>query len=157
MRIMLSLFAQPSPPLLEHNLPSPKDYPWPKELASLLLDQEHDVIQCGAGKEPQFVDTYLKDLPFNDLRQHLFNVELLVAVDSYLQHLAWFMQKRSLVIFSISDPLIFGHADLHVNMLKDRKYLRANQFDLYYANQFNNDAFPTPEEVLTVIRKEFMT
>jgi hypothetical protein len=54
------------------------------------------------------------------------------------------------VLFSISDPLIFGHPE-NLNLLRDRKFLRPRQFDLYYINQYNQEAFVTPPEVLQAL------
>jgi hypothetical protein len=63
-----------------------------------------------------------------------------IAVDSFLQHHAWDIGKRGTVIFSQSDPNIFGH-EFHNNLLKDRKYLRPNQFDLWESTSCNDEAF----------------
>ncbi len=54
------------------------------------------------------------------------------------------------MLFGISDPIIFGHPE-NVNLLRDRKYLRPHQYDLYYVNEYCNEAFVTPEEVVKAL------
>jgi hypothetical protein len=54
------------------------------------------------------------------------------------------------VIFSQSDPVIFGHPD-NVNLLKDRKYLRELQFQTWMGVPYNEDAFVSPDEVVNAV------
>ena len=69
-----------------------------------------------------------------------------------MQHAMWYFGKKAIVLWGISDPLIFGH-DIHVNLLKDRSYLRKNQFDLYYSNEVNPNSFVTPAKVMEELEK----
>ncbi len=70
-----------------------------------------------------------------------------VSVDTYWHHFAWYYGKKGIVIFGITDPLIFGHPE-NVNLLKDRKYLREEQFAFYEGYAFNPDVFVEPSEVI---------
>ena len=128
---------------------SPKDYPWAKELAQL-LEEKYEVIQVGGNGDEQLVKDFRKNLPFPEVSKLIKESVTGVCVDSYLQHHYWYFDKKAIVLWGISDPYIFGHME-QINLLKDRKYLRPNQFDLYYSNEVNPEAFVSPEEVLSVL------
>lgn len=70
-----------------------------------------------------------------------------IAPDSYWQHFCWYYGKKCVVIFSQSNPEVFGHKE-NTNLLKDKKYLRENQFNFWEETMYNEDAFVLPEEVI---------
>lgn len=142
--ILYAPFAAKAPSL--NGSSSPKDYPFAKQLAAL-LSKDNFVIQVGGSSDEQLTKDFRKNLPFDKVSELIEECDTAVCVDSYLQHHCWFLDKRAIVLWGISDPQIFGH-EMHLNLLKDRKYLRANQFDLYYSNQHNPDAFVKPGEVM---------
>lgn len=129
---------------------SPKDYPHAKELAELL--KEHNLVQVGGSNDKQVVPDFRPNLSFHELGKLVSESRVGICVDSYLQHFYWYLNRRAIVLFGPSDPLIFGHAS-NVNLLKHRNYLRQNQFDLYYNNEVNPEAFVSPEEVLAELKK----
>ncbi len=149
MIILYAPFAARAPSL--GGKPSPKDYPWPKELAEL-LEKDHQVIQVGGNGDVQVAKDARINLPFNEVSRLIQKSDVGIAVDSYLQHHFWYLNRRAIVLFGISDPLIFGHPE-HMNLLKDRSHLRPKQFDLYYLDQYNPEAFVRPEEVMEVLAK----
>src|SRR5215472_2691173 len=102
---------------------SEKNYPWPQELADSLKQAGHALLQVGAAGEKQYADRFRSNPTWLDLNQLIGQCHSFVSVDTYLQHLCWMRGKRGIVIFSQTDPNIFGHT-LHINLLKDRKYLR---------------------------------
>jgi hypothetical protein len=63
------------------------------------------------------------------------------------QHLAWSEGKPGIVLWGISDPLIFGHPE-NTNLLKGREYLASNQFLWWEAHEFDADRFVKPDVVL---------
>lgn len=146
--ILFAPFAERQPWL--NGSPSPKSYPWAKELATLLEKEEH-LVQVGGDKDEQVCEDFRKNLSFRDLGKLIAESRTGICVDSYLSHFYWYADRRAIVIFSVSDPLIFGHPE-NMNLLKDRSYLRENQFDLYYSNQVNPEAFVKPEQVLEALR-----
>lgn len=130
--------------------PSPKDYPFAKELAEL-LEKEYELIQVGGNGDEQVAKDFRKNLPFTEVSKLIKESVTGICVDSYLQHHYWYQDRKAIVLWGISDPNIFGHPE-QVNLIKDRKYLRDNQFDLYYRNQYNPEAFVSPEVVLTALK-----
>lgn len=130
----------------EHN---PKDYPyWPDVIK--LLDME--VAQIGVTGEKKLCDVCFFDLSLDAVAELVKECACWAAVDNFLPHLAHLVGKRGVAIFGKSDPLIFGHPE-NINLLKDRKYLRSLQFDIWERETFDPAAFVGPEEVAKSIRE----
>lgn len=145
--ILFAPFAERQPWL--NGSPSPKSYPWAKELATLLSKEDH-LVQVGGNGDEQVTDDFRKNLSFGDVGKLINESRTGICVDSFLQHYYWFLSRRAIVIFSVSDPVIFGHPE-NLNLLKDRNYLRENQFDLYYTTDINPEAFVPPDEVVKAL------
>jgi len=143
MKILFAPFARK----LRNGGINPKNYPWPKDLVALLEKRGNEVIQIGVKEEEKVATRFETDLSFQEVSRLLEECDTFVAVDSYLSHHAWDIGKRGTVIFSQSDPNIFGH-EFHNNLLKDRKYLRPNQFDLWESTSCNDEAFFDWDEVV---------
>lgn len=76
-----------------------------------------------------------------------------ISIDSFLQHLVHYHQlKPGIVLWGKSDPLIFGHPRF-VNLLKDRKYLRPEQFRWWKDEPVDPDAFVEPEVIMREIER----
>ncbi len=149
MNLLLGLCAARGPSL--SGKPSPKDYPRAKELAEL-LEKDHEVIQLAGNEDIQVAKDVRRNLPYEQVCELIRWSDTGICVDSFLQHAFWEVGKPAIVLFGISDPVIFGHSE-NINLLKDRKYLRPQQFDLYYQNQYCNEAFVTPEEVVKALHE----
>ena len=131
---------------LQNGKNNPKNYPWFKELVELIQTTNELIVQVGVDGEEQLVPDFRKNLPFIELRQLIKDCRTFVGVDSFFQHLAWEESKPGIVLWSVSDPLIFGHLE-HTNLLKDRANLATNQFLWWDFVEHNNDAFVKPKEV----------
>jgi len=138
--IIIHPFAKP----LINGKQNPKNYPYWKELIPLLNEP---VVQIGVEGEEQLVEDFRKNLSIIELRQLVKDCKTWIAVDSFFQHLAWSEGKKGIVLWSVSDPVIFGH-EANINLLKDRVYLADNQFLWWDFTEHNNDAFVKPEEVI---------
>ena len=123
---------------------NPKNYPYWKELIALI---DEPIIQIGVDGEEQLVPDFRMNLPIIELRQLIKDCRTWIAIDSFFQHLAWSEGKAGIVLWSVSDPLIFGHPENH-NLLKNRDYLAQNQFLWWNLTEYNIDAFVKPEEVI---------
>ena len=124
---------------------NPKNYPYAGALVALIKEHDPDVVFVGNEK-----------LPFKDLENMVDCADMIVCIDSFLQHLAWIRGKYAYVIWGQSDPLLFGHS-CHINLLKDRKYLRKYQYEIWETtpmNQtvYNADAFEAAEIVWKQIK-----
>lgn len=123
---------------------NPKNYPYWKELISLI---DEPIIQVGVDGENQLVSDFRKNLKIPQLIELIHECRTWISVDSFFQHLAWDVGKPGIVLWGQSDPIIFGHPE-NINLLKDRKYLRENQFWWWEQCEYRSDAFVKPEEVI---------
>jgi hypothetical protein len=144
MNILISPFAKQ----MRNKMPHPKNYPWWPELIKLL--SKHDITQLGVDGEKWLVKRGFFSKPLKELYQKVSECDVWISVDSFLPHLAYHVKKPGVVIWSVSDPNIFGYPE-NINLLKDRKYLRANQFDCWEAQSFIEDAFVRPEVVAQAV------
>jgi ADP-heptose:LPS heptosyltransferase len=138
--IIIHPFAKP----LQSGKQNPKNYPYWKELVELI---DEPIIQVGVQGEEQLVPDFRMNMPISDLRQLVKNCRIWIGVDSFFQHLAWSENKKGIVLWSVSDPIIFGHEE-NINLLKDRKYLAEKQFLWWDFSEYNKEAFVKPEEVI---------
>jgi ADP-heptose:LPS heptosyltransferase len=123
---------------------NPKNYPYWKELIELI---DEPIIQVGVEGEEQLVPDFRKNLSVSELKKLIVQCRTWIGIDSFFQHLAWECGKQGIVLWSVSDPLIFGHPE-NINLLKSRDYLAQNQFLWWDLTEYNVDAFVKPEEVL---------
>jgi ADP-heptose:LPS heptosyltransferase len=125
--------------------PNPKNYPFWPELVKLI---DEPIIQIGIEGEDQLVPDFRKNLSIAELKDLLKKCRTWISCDSFFQHLAWSEKKQGIVLWSITDPIIFGHPE-NINLLKDRSYLSPKQFVWMNKQILNLDAFVSPEEVIT--------
>jgi len=123
---------------------NPKNYPYWKELIKLI---DEPIIQVGIDGEEQLVPEFCKNLPIARLKELIAECRTWIGCDSFFQHLAWDCKKPGIVLWSVSDPLIYGHSE-NINLLKSRDYLATNQFLWWDFTEYNLDAFVLPEEVV---------
>lgn len=129
---------------------NPKDYPFWGELIAKI---DEPIVQVGVDGETQLVPDFRKNLPIAELRKLLQECRTWISCDSFFQHLGWDEGKKGIVLWSVSDPLIYGHPE-NINLLKDRSYLATNQFMWWEFTEHNSDKFVEPEEVLRHLNKE---
>lgn len=115
---------------------NPKNYPYKKELLELLKDHE--------------IKKITSPIPLQESKDLIAWAEKVIAVDSYLQHLCWYLGKQAIVLWGQSDSQIFGHPE-NINLLKSKSFLRHNQFEWWENAKYNPDAFVKPEEVVKYI------
>lgn len=132
----------------------PKNYPWWPKLVELLQADGHTLTQLGVDGEEQLVPSFKKNLPHAELCRIVEGCDTWIGVDSYGQHLGWYVGKRGIAIFGQSDPNIFGHPE-NINLLKDRKYLREKQFWLWEQCEARDEVWVTPEEVVAALNRYF--
>ena len=129
---------------LQNGKENPKNYPYWKELIDLISEE---IVQVGIDGETQLVDDFRPNLSMPELRQLIKDCRIWIGVDSFFQHLAWSEGKPGIVLWSVSDPLIFGHKE-NANLLKDRVYLAENQFLWWDFIEHDSNKFVLPEEVI---------
>jgi hypothetical protein len=137
---------------LSNGMVHPKNYPWWNDLIQLFPPHIH-IVQVGIEGEYQLVPDFRKNLKLDELACLIKECETWISVDSFFQHFAWDLGKPGIVIFSQSDPVIFGHPE-NINLLKDRKYLRSTQFWHWEQAEYIEESFVKPYEIYnTLINK----
>jgi ADP-heptose:LPS heptosyltransferase len=127
---------------------NPKNYPFWEELLEAINEP---VIQVGIDGEEQFTQDFRKNLPISELRVLLQQCKTWIACDSFFQHLAWDAGKPGVVLWSVSDPLIYGHPE-NVNLLKSRACLAENQFLWWEYVEHDPEKFVQPDVVLQALQ-----
>lgn len=140
---------------------NPKNYPYWQELVQLLKNDGFRVIQVGVAGENIIggVDEVKFSLSFDDLYKLIFlnnysNNEV-ISVDSFIPHFCSNcseLPRRSTVIWGQSDPNIFGYSH-NLNLLKNRKYLRKEQFLFWENVPYIKESFLTAEEIFTKLKE----
>jgi len=123
---------------------NPKNYPYWEELIGLIKEP---IIQVGIEGEKQLVEDFRKNLRISELRELIQECKTWISCDSFFQHLGWDEGKQGIVLWSVSDPLIYGHPE-NINLLKDRSSLAENQFLWWEFVEHQNDRFVKPKEVI---------
>jgi len=133
-------------------LSNSKNYPYWTEVISLL--KGYNIIQLGLGGEPVFTGTSFMDEPLNKVEDLLMKVGIFISVDNFLPHMADYLGVRGVVLFGPSDPEIFGHST-HINLLKDRKFLRGDQYGFYmgYTWGHSQEGWVKPDEIIRAVKK----
>lgn len=147
MNIVLAPYSRP----LRNGKENPKNYPHWAELVRRLRYAEHTLIQIGLEGEPDIgAHKHHKGLPLKDIGNLIVAADTWISIDSWLQHMAHHLGKPGIVLYGQSDPLIFGYPE-NTNLLKDRKYLRPRQFELWESAEYTEDAFVDAETVILAL------
>jgi ADP-heptose:LPS heptosyltransferase len=130
---------------------NPKNFPeWPIVVYGLRRSGFH-VVQIGTeGERDIGANERKNNLSLKAISQMIAECQTWSSVDNFLPHLAAPLKKPGVVVFSQSDPNIFGYPH-NLNLLKDRKYLRPDQFGKWWDARFNPDSFPEPDVVFQAI------
>lgn len=149
---MKKILISPYSKIMPNGKPNPKNYPYWEELIYLLQQNNYNVTQLNSGNEPTLkgVDFELKNLPLNQIPGKLNNYDIWISVDNFFAHMAHYYKKYGYVIWGKSDPLIFGYLE-NVNILKDRKCLRTNQFWFWFDEPYDESVFLEPKEIIKLI------
>jgi len=128
---------------------NPKNYPYWKELIAQI---DEPIVQVGIEGEEQLVGDFRLNLRISELRKLIQQCRIWIGCDSFFQHLCWDEKKKGIVLWSVSDPLIYGHPE-NINLLKDRKYLAENQFLWWEFTEHKNERFVEPQVVLEYLKE----
>lgn len=132
--ILIHAYAQ----ALRTGMPNAKSYPWWPELIARLGHQR--LVQVGVAGDAPLVPDFRANLPLRAVRELVELCDYWIAVDSFLPHLAHHVPKPGVVLWGPSDPEIFGYVE-NLNILRDRRCLRAKQFKIWEEHAADPDAF----------------
>jgi hypothetical protein len=141
--IIIAPFAQK----LRNGKENPKNYPFWRDLIAQI---DEPIVQIGVEGEEQLVPDFRKNLSLGELNDLLQSCRTWISCDSFFQHFAWSKGKFGIVLWSVSDPLIFGHPE-NKNLLKSRDFLVENQFLWWENAPHRAESFVKPEDVLCLL------
>ena len=155
MKILISPYSQKLP----ENKPNPKNYPYWEEVIKLIKGKLSDaeIIQIGVKEEIVLngITKIAHNLSQPELLELAKTCNAWISVDNFFQHFCTYYNiANGIVLFGQSDPYHFGY-NTNTNLLKDRKYLRQEQF-LYWWHEsvkYNPDAFVDAETVAKTLFK----
>lgn len=131
----------------------PKNYPYWESMLRILKEELPSLKIIQISKTPADLiynsDTLLLDLPLKEIIKQVETCDLWISVDNFAQHLLSGI-KKGVVIWGKSDPDIFGYKD-NINLLKDRKYLRRDQFEFWDKEEINIDCWLEPDIISSII------
>lgn len=151
----MNLIVAPYSSKLNSELTNPKDYPfWNEVISSPEIKNKFRISQvgCSGDRKLESIENFIFDKKFSDLCKIIEFCDIWISVDSYIPHIASYVKKKGIVIWSQSDPNIFGNKN-NINLIKDRKYIRENQFEPWFSAKFIEEAFVSPEIVIDAILK----
>lgn len=134
---------------LPDNKPNPKNYPWWPQLIAMLPDP---LCQVGVKGETQLVPDFRQNLNMTELAQLVQSCEFWISCDSFLQHFAWDLGKRGVVLWGPSLPEIYGH-DLHVNIRPPINLACEHQFLTWSQIEPRDTWWVKPDQVVHQIRQ----
>ena len=148
--ILISPYSQK----LRNGERNPKNFPSWEVVVYKLTSLGYEVIQVGvAGEEPiPGVREVLFNLPLDELKKLITECQAWTSVDNFFPHLCNTVSKPGVVIYSKSDPTIFGYAN-NTNLLKSRASLVEFPFDIWEKVSYDFTAFVPPDEVVAAIIK----
>jgi ADP-heptose:LPS heptosyltransferase len=141
------IIISPYSKALRNGKRNPKNYPYWQELISLIKEP---IIQIGIEGEEQLVPDFRKNLSLSELRDLVNESKTWISCDSFFQHFGWELKKYGIVLWSVSDPLIFGHPE-NINLLKDRNNLVENQFLWWEFTEYDHNKFVNPDQVIKAL------
>ena len=154
MRILISPFSKKMR-FDKTGKPNPKDYPYWSELIDMLKEDGYYIVQVGIKGEDEFnkADEVHFNLSLDKLEDVAKSCDIRISVDNFFHHFCAWKKMKCLVIFSQSDPLIFGHPT-NINMLKSRRWLRKNQTHWWEQCDYRAEAFPSALHVYDIIQAQ---
>lgn len=93
----------------------------------------------------------LFNLPLKEVYKICLNSDLVCCIDSFLPHLLAPSEKKIIVVYTVSDPEIFGY-NHNINLYKDKKYFRENQFDVWTNYAWKEETCVSEEEICEQIK-----
>jgi hypothetical protein len=152
--VLFSPFSQK----LRNGNQNPKNFPYWQELITLLRQSGNveEIWQLGVGNEYRFEGTTQKHFnkSFSEIAELANQSSVWLSVENFMPHLcnSYGVKTKGIVIFSKSDPVHYGYPQ-NLNLLKDRKYLRPDQFFIWEQCDFQEEAFVSAQVVFEEIMK----
>jgi len=148
-----SIIISPWSKIMRNNLENPKNYPYWNQVVIELNANNIKTIQVGVNGERLIgAREVLFNLSIKQLSDLIKSTDTWISVDNFFQHLAHIVGKPGIVIWSKSNPEIFGYKN-NVNLLKGKMYLRPDQFNIWEQCSFDIESFVEPKKVIDSVKE----
>jgi hypothetical protein len=138
---------------LRNGANNPKNYPHWQNVVDMIISMGLPIVQVGVlGETPLKGTTLAFNLSLGELTDLVQNpkCKTWASVDNFFPHLCSHTTKPGVVVWSKSDPEIFGYKQ-NTNILKDRSYLRPDQFGFWHDCAYDLEAFVSPTVVVNEV------
>ena len=166
MKIVISPYSQKLPKeTIKHTVnPSgknPKNYPYWEEFIALFKKEYPDaeIVQIGVTGEPELkgITKLVQNLSPEELLNEVKTCDAWFSVDNFINHFcSYYKINNGFVLFGQSDPEIYGYKR-NTNILKDRRFLRPDQYGFWWDRPYIEQAFVTAEELLKIVLTKLKT
>ena len=130
---------------------NPKTYPFWEDLV-IELQKIDTVVQLARVGDKALVEDVRRTYSPVDMAQLMTECSCWVSIDTFIPKFARYFNKRGVVIFGPTDPLIFGIPE-NINLLKDRSYLRPDP-DAPWGDEVNDpEKFVTVDVVVAAVKE----
>lgn len=148
-KIYIAPYAKP----LKNGNDNPKNYPYWASVVDGLCE-EYDMVQLVfTGERIIHKTTVFEYTKLTAVEEVLHDCVAWISVDNFLPHMVYNNKGvKGVVIWGKSDPLLFGYPE-YVNLLKDRKNLRAKQFYIWDDERYDPNVFVKPAKVVEAVKK----
>ena len=153
MKVLISAFSK----TMRNGEMNPKNYPTKlfQEFIDIITKNGHEVTQL-CYKDEKLLNnvSHLMNIPLKEVANVVKSFDIFISVDNFLPHLvhAEKVGVPGIVIFSLSDPLIYGYRE-NINLIKSRAFLRTKQFDVWESEKYNPVAFIEVKTLLNSFNK----
>jgi hypothetical protein len=145
------IIISPYSHVLPNGAKNPKNYPHWQSVVNQLVGNGKKVVQIGTTHEVPLSGVEVRfGKKWVELMQMVQECDTWASVDNFFPHLCSHTKRPGVVVWSRSDPRIFGYPT-NANLLKDRSYLRPDPFGRWPACAYLEEAFLGPEAVANAI------
>ena len=149
--VLISPFSQQ----MTNGTQNAKNYPYWQQLITALkkFPEINEIIQIGVKNEYRFEGVAHRfNQPLKEVEKLARDADVWISVDNFFPHLcnAIKVPAKGVVLFSRSDPEHFGYKQ-YTNLLKDRKYLRPDQFLIWEKCPYVEDAYVDVQTVVNAV------
>lgn len=136
--------------------PNPKSPPisWWDPIVKSMLSSGVEIFHVCSAKDPGVINGVkrVEDPTMDELEALVKGARFFVSVDTFLQHFASLHGLRGVVVWSQSDPAIFGYSD-NINVYRSKEYFRQYQFQTWSQTTYMEEAFPLTADVILAVQK----
>ncbi len=149
----MTIIISPYSKQLRNGKNNPKNYPfWKQVVKQIKSEIDCEIIQIGVYGEKKIkgIDKIIFDSNFTTLKEIILSSDVWISVDNAINHLGAYLKKPGIVIFGKSSLKIFGY-EQNINLIKDEKFLRENQFQTWEEEKFEKKVFIPAERVVQAV------